>query len=47
MLFESPVVVGENGVETPLRRADIPDDYLLVSETAYGADRCFDFERPL
>ncbi|NSY47899.1 bifunctional diaminohydroxyphosphoribosylaminopyrimidine deaminase/5-amino-6-(5-phosphoribosylamino)uracil reductase RibD [Agrobacterium tumefaciens] len=47
MLFESPVVVGEGGIETPLGRADIPGDYVLVSETAYGPDRCFDYERPL
>ena len=47
MLFESPVVVGEGGIETPLSRADIPGDYVLVSETAYGPDRCFDYERPL
>jgi diaminohydroxyphosphoribosylaminopyrimidine deaminase/5-amino-6-(5-phosphoribosylamino)uracil reductase len=47
MLFESPVVIGEGGIETPLSRADIPGDYVLVSETAYGLDRCFDYERPL
>ncbi|UXT48526.1 bifunctional diaminohydroxyphosphoribosylaminopyrimidine deaminase/5-amino-6-(5-phosphoribosylamino)uracil reductase RibD [Agrobacterium tumefaciens] len=47
MLFESPVVIGEGGIETPLRRADIAGDYALVSETAYGPDRCFDYERPI
>ncbi|WP_454703350.1 bifunctional diaminohydroxyphosphoribosylaminopyrimidine deaminase/5-amino-6-(5-phosphoribosylamino)uracil reductase RibD [Agrobacterium leguminum] len=47
MLFESPVVIGEGGIETPLNRADIPGDYALVSETAYGRDRCFDYERPI
>ncbi|KAA3504426.1 bifunctional diaminohydroxyphosphoribosylaminopyrimidine deaminase/5-amino-6-(5-phosphoribosylamino)uracil reductase RibD [Rhizobium rhizogenes] len=47
MLFESPVVIGEGGIETPLNRADITGDYVLVSETAYGPDRCFDYERPL
>ncbi|MGP4725237.1 bifunctional diaminohydroxyphosphoribosylaminopyrimidine deaminase/5-amino-6-(5-phosphoribosylamino)uracil reductase RibD [Agrobacterium deltaense] len=47
MLFESPVVIGEGGIETPLNRADIPGDYALVSETAYGPDRCFDYERPI
>jgi diaminohydroxyphosphoribosylaminopyrimidine deaminase / 5-amino-6-(5-phosphoribosylamino)uracil reductase len=47
MLFESPVVIGEGGIETPLNRADIPSDYALVSETAYGPDRCFDYERPI
>ncbi len=47
MLFESPVVIGDGGIETPLRRADIPGDYALVSETAYGPDRCFCYERPI
>lgn len=47
LLFESPVVIGTRGIETPLTRADIADDYLLVSETTHGPDRCFDFERPL
>jgi diaminohydroxyphosphoribosylaminopyrimidine deaminase/5-amino-6-(5-phosphoribosylamino)uracil reductase len=47
MLFESPVVIGGGGIETPLSRADIPGDYVLVSDTAYGLDRCFDYERPL
>ncbi|MCZ7448655.1 bifunctional diaminohydroxyphosphoribosylaminopyrimidine deaminase/5-amino-6-(5-phosphoribosylamino)uracil reductase RibD [Agrobacterium rhizogenes] len=47
MLFESPVVIGKGGIETPLRRADITGDYALVSETAYGPDRCFDYERPI
>ncbi|MFF2321136.1 bifunctional diaminohydroxyphosphoribosylaminopyrimidine deaminase/5-amino-6-(5-phosphoribosylamino)uracil reductase RibD [Agrobacterium sp. NPDC058088] len=45
MLFESPVVIGEGGIETPLNRADITGDYALVSETAYGPDRCFCYER--
>ncbi|SNB78589.1 MULTISPECIES: bifunctional diaminohydroxyphosphoribosylaminopyrimidine deaminase/5-amino-6-(5-phosphoribosylamino)uracil reductase RibD [unclassified Agrobacterium] len=47
MLFESPVVIGEGGIETPLGRADITGDYALISETAYGPDRCFDYERPI
>ena len=47
LLFESPVVVGEGGVESPLRRADIPQEFSFVGETAYGPDRCFEFERPL
>lgn len=47
LLFESPVVIGADGIETPVRRADIPQDYFLASETVYGRDRCFDYERPL
>ncbi len=46
-LFESPIIIGPGGLETPLRRADIPQDFTFVGETAYGPDRCFEFERPL
>ncbi len=47
MLFESPVMIGKGGIETPLSRADIKGDYALISETAYGPDRCFNYERPI
>ena len=47
MLFESPVVIGKGGIETPLSRADIKGDYALISETTYGPDRCFNYERPI
>ncbi|WFN87006.1 bifunctional diaminohydroxyphosphoribosylaminopyrimidine deaminase/5-amino-6-(5-phosphoribosylamino)uracil reductase RibD [Agrobacterium pusense] len=47
MLFESPVVIGKGGIETPLSRADIEGDYALISETTYGPDRCFNYERPI
>jgi len=47
MLLESPVVIGKGGIETPLSRADITGDYALISETAYGLDRCFCYERPI
>ncbi|RAL97389.1 bifunctional diaminohydroxyphosphoribosylaminopyrimidine deaminase/5-amino-6-(5-phosphoribosylamino)uracil reductase RibD [Agrobacterium sp. MS2] len=47
MLFESPVVIGKGGIVTPLSRADIKGDYALISETAYGPDRCFNYERPI
>ncbi|MES5101038.1 bifunctional diaminohydroxyphosphoribosylaminopyrimidine deaminase/5-amino-6-(5-phosphoribosylamino)uracil reductase RibD [Agrobacterium sp. BA1120] len=47
LLFESPIIIGAGGLETPLNRADIPHDFTFVGETAYGPDRCFEFERPL
>ncbi len=47
LLFESPIIIGAGGLETPLHRADIPQDFTYVGETAYGPDRCFEFERPL
>lgn len=47
LLFESPVTIGEGGIESPVLRADIPEEFVFVSETAYGLDRCFEYERPL
>ncbi|KXG86090.1 bifunctional diaminohydroxyphosphoribosylaminopyrimidine deaminase/5-amino-6-(5-phosphoribosylamino)uracil reductase RibD [Agrobacterium bohemicum] len=47
LLFESPIIVGADGLESPIKRADIPEEFTFVSETAYGVDRCFEFERPL
>ncbi|KAA3512288.1 bifunctional diaminohydroxyphosphoribosylaminopyrimidine deaminase/5-amino-6-(5-phosphoribosylamino)uracil reductase RibD [Agrobacterium rosae] len=47
LLFESPVIVGAGGLESPLTRADISQEFTFVGETAYGPDRCFEFERPL
>jgi diaminohydroxyphosphoribosylaminopyrimidine deaminase/5-amino-6-(5-phosphoribosylamino)uracil reductase len=47
LLFESPMVIGTGGLESPIQRADIPEEFTFVSETPYGPDRCFEFERPL
>ena len=47
LLFESPMVIGTGGLESPIQRADIPEEFTFVSETSYGPDRCFEFERPL
>lgn len=47
LLFESPVVVGAGGLESPLRRADIPGEFIFVGETPHGPDRCFEFERQI
>ena len=47
LLFESPLIVGAGGLESPVTRADIPREFTFVGETAYGPDRCLEFERPL
>ncbi|WP_320199466.1 bifunctional diaminohydroxyphosphoribosylaminopyrimidine deaminase/5-amino-6-(5-phosphoribosylamino)uracil reductase RibD [Agrobacterium sp. rho-13.3] len=47
LLFESPMVIGTGGLESPIQRADMPEEFTFVSETPYGPDRCFEFERPL
>lgn len=47
LLFEGPDAIGADGVETPLSRNDMPSEFNFVSETAFGADRCFEYERPL
>ncbi|MCS4241621.1 diaminohydroxyphosphoribosylaminopyrimidine deaminase/5-amino-6-(5-phosphoribosylamino)uracil reductase [Rhizobium sp. BIGb0125] len=47
LLFEGPDAIGAGGVETPLARNDMPKEFTFVGETAFGADRCFEYERPL
>lgn len=47
LLFEGPDAIGADGVETPLSRNDMPSEFTFVGETAFGADRCFEYERPL
>lgn len=46
LLFVSPVVIGADGVESPLTRANIPEGFHLVAEQDFAGDRCHDFERP-
>jgi diaminohydroxyphosphoribosylaminopyrimidine deaminase/5-amino-6-(5-phosphoribosylamino)uracil reductase len=46
MLFESDIVIGEGGLESPLTRADMPEDFSLVETADHGPDRCFIYERP-
>ncbi|WP_313615387.1 dihydrofolate reductase family protein, partial [Agrobacterium sp.] len=47
LLFEGPDAIGDGGVETPVSRNDMPKEFTFVGETAFGADRCFEYERPL
>jgi diaminohydroxyphosphoribosylaminopyrimidine deaminase/5-amino-6-(5-phosphoribosylamino)uracil reductase len=45
LLFESDVVVGKDGIESPLTRSDMPSGFRLRRESVFGADRCFEYER--
>ncbi len=45
-LFESDVVIGGGGLESPITRADMPENFSLVETAEYGPDRCFVYERP-
>ncbi|MDO1581767.1 bifunctional diaminohydroxyphosphoribosylaminopyrimidine deaminase/5-amino-6-(5-phosphoribosylamino)uracil reductase RibD [Rhizobium oryzicola] len=45
-LFESDVVIGKRGLESPITRADMPQEFSLVETANFGPDRCFVYERP-
>lgn len=46
VLLEGRVTVGEAGLETPLARQDISDEFQLIEEHPPGLDRCYIYERP-
>lgn len=49
LLFESDVVVGEGGIESPFRSSDMPasmpEGFRLVRSSSFGADRVHEYER--
>jgi diaminohydroxyphosphoribosylaminopyrimidine deaminase / 5-amino-6-(5-phosphoribosylamino)uracil reductase len=45
LLFEGPGEIGDNGIESPLTRTDIPRDYTPVRRLRFGDDCCSDYER--
>jgi len=45
LLFESDVVVGEGGIESPFRSTDMPKGFRLVRSSSFGADRVHEYER--
>lgn len=46
ILFETPMVMGEGGIESPVSRTNIPGAFFPVAGYEFGPDRCYDFERP-
>jgi diaminohydroxyphosphoribosylaminopyrimidine deaminase/5-amino-6-(5-phosphoribosylamino)uracil reductase len=45
LLFEGPDEIGGEGIESPLTRHDIPQDYKPVRRLRFGNDCCSDYER--
>ncbi|MDX3928721.1 MAG: bifunctional diaminohydroxyphosphoribosylaminopyrimidine deaminase/5-amino-6-(5-phosphoribosylamino)uracil reductase RibD [Shinella sp.] len=45
LLFRSPDAIGEGGLESPITPSDMPSGFRLVRESAFGRDRCLDYER--
>ncbi|MGK9049936.1 bifunctional diaminohydroxyphosphoribosylaminopyrimidine deaminase/5-amino-6-(5-phosphoribosylamino)uracil reductase RibD [Neorhizobium petrolearium] len=45
LLFQGVGAIGEGGLESPLTPSDMPAGFTLVRESAFGADRLFEYER--
>ncbi|MDO3432229.1 bifunctional diaminohydroxyphosphoribosylaminopyrimidine deaminase/5-amino-6-(5-phosphoribosylamino)uracil reductase RibD [Rhizobium sp. CBN3] len=46
-LYQSPVVIGKGGIESPLRATDIPSGFMHMSTRMFGDDRLDEYERGL
>ena len=46
-LFASDVVVGDDGVLSPVTRQNVPEEFVAVGESLFGGDRLIDYERAL
>lgn len=44
-IFESDLVIGEGGLESPVSPSDIPSGFHGVRAERIGRDRCFEYER--
>lgn len=47
LLFQGPATIGEGGIESPVTTSDIPAGFTHVGTSAFGADRCDEYEREL
>ncbi|MFB9951118.1 bifunctional diaminohydroxyphosphoribosylaminopyrimidine deaminase/5-amino-6-(5-phosphoribosylamino)uracil reductase RibD [Rhizobium puerariae] len=45
LLFQGTGVVGTGGLESPVTPSDMPQEFKLIREEAFGPDRCFEYER--
>jgi diaminohydroxyphosphoribosylaminopyrimidine deaminase / 5-amino-6-(5-phosphoribosylamino)uracil reductase len=45
LLFQGPVTIGERGIESPVTRTDIPAGFTHLGTSAFGDDRCDEYER--
>ncbi|PDT05132.1 riboflavin biosynthesis protein RibD [Rhizobium chutanense] len=44
-LYQAPVVIGEGGIESPLRATDIPSGFAHRGTSLFGVDRLDEYER--
>jgi diaminohydroxyphosphoribosylaminopyrimidine deaminase/5-amino-6-(5-phosphoribosylamino)uracil reductase len=47
LLFQGPLTIGEGGIESPVTRTDIPAGFTHLGTTAFGDDRCDEYEREI
>jgi diaminohydroxyphosphoribosylaminopyrimidine deaminase/5-amino-6-(5-phosphoribosylamino)uracil reductase len=47
LLFEGLATIGEDGIESPLTKTDMPEGFRHVGTHQFGDDRCDEFERGL
>jgi diaminohydroxyphosphoribosylaminopyrimidine deaminase/5-amino-6-(5-phosphoribosylamino)uracil reductase len=45
VLFQSETIVGAGGLESPLTPSDMPEEFRLIRQDAFGPDRCTEYER--
>ncbi|MFS2149955.1 bifunctional diaminohydroxyphosphoribosylaminopyrimidine deaminase/5-amino-6-(5-phosphoribosylamino)uracil reductase RibD [Rhizobium sp. Rhizsp42] len=45
LLYQGPGTIGEGGIETPIRKTDIPSDFKHVGTRIVGADSLDEYER--
>jgi diaminohydroxyphosphoribosylaminopyrimidine deaminase/5-amino-6-(5-phosphoribosylamino)uracil reductase len=47
LLFQGPLTIGEGGIESPVTRTDIPAGFTHLGTSAFGDDRCDEYEREI
>ena len=45
ILSQSAVVVGEDGLESPLTPSDMPKEFRLIRQERFGPDHSFEYEK--
>ena len=45
LLFQGPGIIGEGGIESPVKNTDMPAGFNHISTVQYGEDRCDIYER--
>ncbi|OWO93094.1 riboflavin biosynthesis protein RibD [Rhizobium esperanzae] len=46
-LYQSPIVIGKGGIESPLQATDIPSGFMHMDTRTFGDDRLDEYEREL